>query len=74
MVDFFTNLFQFALLAKIFLLVVILFFLVFTLVVYRQITLMTQTLNSSVSPVIKTIAVVQIFVVAGLFLVALFLL
>lgn len=74
MVEFLTSLFQFSLLAKIFLLVVILFYLIFTVVVYRQISLMTQTFNSAASAAIRSLAIGQILVIAGLFLLGLFIL
>lgn len=60
--------FQIGLLVKLFFLVLGLFYFVFVAIIYRQISLMTQVLDSKVSPVIKTIALVQIFSAAFLFL------
>lgn len=60
--------FQIGLLVKLFFLVLGFFYFVFTAVVYRQIDLMTQVLDSKVSPVIKMFALVQIFSAALLFL------
>lgn len=74
MLEILTGFFQFKLLAKLFILVVILFYFVFTAVVYRQITLMTQTLDSSISPKIRLVAVSQIIAVAVLFFLAVILL
>lgn len=67
------NLLQFGLIIKLFFSVLILFYFVFAAVIYRQITLMTQILNSGVAPLIKTVALAQIFAVAGLFFLALIL-
>ena len=64
------NIFQFHLLFKLVLLVVILFYFVLTAVIYRQVTSLTQTLDSTISPLIRKVAVIQIIVVAGLFLLA----
>lgn len=67
------NFFQFGLLIKLFFLVLTFFYFVFSVVVWRQIVLMTQVLDSKISPLVKTIAVVQIFAVAFLFFLSLFL-
>lgn len=67
------NFFQFGLLIKLFFLVLTFFYFVFAVVVWRQIVLMTQVLDSKISPLVKTIAVVQIFAVAFLFFLSLFL-
>ena len=64
----FLNLFQLSLLVKLFLLVLAFFYLVFSLVVYRQISLMTQVLDSRISPVVRLTALLQIIAVAVLFL------
>ncbi|MBI4099377.1 hypothetical protein HY440_00040 [Candidatus Microgenomates bacterium] len=61
------NIFQFHLLFKLFFLVVVLFYFVLTVVIYRQVTLLSQTLNSSISPLIRQIAFVQIVVVGVFF-------
>ncbi|KKU90502.1 MAG: hypothetical protein UY21_C0022G0003 [Microgenomates group bacterium GW2011_GWA1_48_10] len=58
--------FQAQLLIKLFLIVLAIFYFIFTLVVYRQVSLLTQTLNSSISPLIRTAALLQILAVAGL--------
>ncbi len=47
-----------------------LFYVIFALVIYRQITLMTQVLDSKISPKVKTLAVVQIGMAGILFLLA----
>lgn len=67
------NFFQFGLLIKLFFLVLTFFYFVFAVVVWRQIVLMTQVLDSKISPLVKTIAVIQIFAVAFLFFLSLFL-
>lgn len=61
------NLLQPTLLVKLFLLVLAFFYFIFTLVVSRQITLMTQILNSSLAPVVKIVALLQILAAAILF-------
>lgn len=55
-----SNFFQLTFLAKIIIVVLALFYVVFTAVVYRQISLMTQVLDSKIAPIIKTIALLQI--------------
>lgn len=60
--------FQIGLLVKLFFLVLGFFYFVFTAVIYRQIDLMTQVLDSKISPVIKSVALIQIFSAAFLFL------
>ena len=62
------NFFQLHLIVKIFLIVLAVFYLVFTVVVHRQISLMTQVLDSRISPSVKSIAVVQIGVAAVILL------
>ncbi len=59
--------FQFKTLFKLFILVVSFFYFVLTLVIYRQMSLMTQILESKISPLLKTIAVFQIIGVGILF-------
>lgn len=54
-------------LGKLFLLVFAAFYFIFSIVVYRQISLMTQTLHSNVDPIVKVLAIMQIFAVVGLF-------
>lgn len=56
----FSSFLQLGFLAKIIIMVLALFYVVFTAVVYRQIDLMTQVLDSKISPVVKTIALIQI--------------
>ncbi len=65
------TLFQVAVLFKIFILVLVFFYFIFALVVYRESSLMSQTLNSSVSPFIRLIAILHILVVVFLFFLAL---
>jgi hypothetical protein len=61
---------QFGLLIKLFFLVLCFFYFVFAVVVYRQVSLMTQTLDSQISPLIKLVAVGQIAGTAMLFFLA----
>lgn len=61
------TLFDLRTLGKLFLMVLVLFYFIFSIVVYRQITLMTQTLNSNIAPIVKVLALLQILAVAGLF-------
>lgn len=61
------NLLQVSAIVKLFMLVLGLFYFVFNVVVYRQITLMTQVLDSKISPIVKIIALAQIVVAAILF-------
>ncbi len=63
------NFLQFGLITKLFFSVLLLFYFVFVAVVYRQISLMTQILDSKISPLVKTIAAIQIIAVGILFLV-----
>lgn len=63
----FAALFNLGLLAKLFLMVLAVLYFVFAIVVSRQITLMTQTLNSNIAPFVKFLAIAQIAAVAGLF-------
>ncbi len=65
--------FQISVLAKLIILVGGMFFFVLGVIIYRQIILMTQSLDSSISPEIKGVALVQIFVLAFLFFLAVFL-
>lgn len=58
---------QIGAIAKLFLLVLGVFYFIFTVVVYRQISLMVQVLDSKISPLVKTIALLQIIVAATLF-------
>ena len=60
-------LFQISLLFKLFLLVLAFFYFIFAIVIYRQISLMTQVLNSRVAPVVKSIALLHIVAVGVLF-------
>jgi len=57
--------FQFGILVKLFMSVLGLFYFVFALVVYRQISLMTQILDSKISPLVKTVALGQIIASGG---------
>lgn len=67
------NLLQFGLIIKIFFSVLVLFYFVFVAIVYRQIVLMTQVLDSRLSPLVKTVALGQIIAVAVLFFLGLIL-
>lgn len=67
--DFF-SLFQFGILVKLLFTVLGIFYVIFSLVVYRQITLMTQVLDSKISPLVITLAMVQIGMAGVLFLLA----
>lgn len=62
------SLFKISFLVKLFLLVLGFFYFIFTIVVYRQISLMSQTVQTSVSGVVKLIALIQILLVLGLLL------
>lgn len=64
------SIFQFGFLVKMLFSVMGLFYVIFALVIYRQITLMTQVLDSKISPKVKTLAVVQIGMAGILFLLA----
>lgn len=57
------NLFQFVLLIKFFVAVLVIFYFVFAVVIYKQILLMTQILNSRISPIVRVVAVGQILAV-----------
>ncbi len=61
------SLLQIGLFVKLFFSVLTLFYFVFVAVIYRQIVLMTQILDSKISPVVKTLALGQILAVAILF-------
>lgn len=63
--------FQIKILAKLLILVIGFFLIVFTIIVYRKISLMSQTLDSSVSPKIRKFALAQIIVLTVLFFLAL---
>lgn len=65
------NIFQFGLLVKLFLSTLVLFYLVLTVVIYRQIVLMTQILDSRISPTVKAVALGQIISAGILFFLAL---
>lgn len=64
------NIFQIGLLIKLFIAVAAIFYLALTVIIYRQIVLMTQILNTEISPLVKTIAMVQIVVAGVLVLLA----
>ena len=64
------SIFQFGFLVKMLFSVMGLFYVIFALVIYRQITLMTQVLDSKISPKVKTLAIVQIGMAGVLFLLA----
>ncbi len=66
--DLLPGIFQFHLIVKAFLLALALFYIILTIVIYRQISLMTQTLNSSISPVIRSVALGQVIAVGVFFL------
>lgn len=61
------TLFDLRVLGKLFLMVLAVLYFIFAVVVYRQITLMTQTLNSNIAPIVKVLALLQIAAVAVLF-------
>ena len=61
------NFFQLGMFVKLFVLILGLFYFVFTAVVYGQIDLMNQILKSQIAPLVKTIALVQIFLAGVLF-------
>jgi hypothetical protein len=65
MIDVF-SLLQLGLVVKLFFSVLVLFYLVFVIIIYRQISLMTQVLDSHLSSLIKMIAMTQVIVVAVL--------
>lgn len=60
-----------ALIIKLFLLVLSAFYFVFTIVIYRQIGLMSQTVKTTLSALLKLVAILQIMVVGGLFVLVL---
>lgn len=62
--------FQMGLLIKLFFIVLTLFYFVFSVIVYRQIVLMTQVLDSKISPLVKVVALIQIVVAGVLFFLA----
>lgn len=64
---------QLGMFIKLFFLVLILFYFIFSAVVFRQISLMSKVLESSMSPLIQLVAVIQIFVAGILFFLALIL-
>lgn len=64
------NIFQIGLLIKLFIAVAAIFYLALTVIIYRQIVLMTQILNTEISPLVKTIAMVQIVAAGVLVLLA----
>ena len=64
------SIFQFGFLVKMLFSVMGFFYVIFALVIYRQITLMTQVLDSKISPKVKTLAIVQIGMAGVLFLLA----
>jgi len=63
--DLFFNILQVGLLIKLFFVALAALYLIFSAVVYRQITLMTEVLESKISPTIGLIALGQV-VAAGL--------
>ncbi len=65
------TIFQPGILTKLFFTVLGLFYFVLALVIYRQISLMTQVLDSKISPVVKTAALAQIAATGVLFFLAL---
>lgn len=67
------NFLQFGLFVKLFALVLVFFYFVFAAIVYRQIVLMTQILDSKISPMIRAFAVAHVVAVGILFFVGLFL-
>jgi hypothetical protein len=61
------NNFQIAYLAKLLLLVVGLFYFVFSLVIYRQVSLMSQVLNTSATWFLKMLIVIQMAIATAIF-------
>lgn len=51
---------QLGLFVKLFFIVLTLFYVIFCLVIYRQIYLMTKVLDSKISPLVQMIALIQI--------------
>ncbi len=62
---------QLGLFVKLFFIVLTLFYVVFCLVIYRQIYLMTKILDSKISPLVQMIALIQIVGAVLIFLLGL---
>jgi len=58
---------QLGLFIKLFFMVLVFFYFVFCIVVYRQIHLMTKVLESKISPLVQAIAIAQIIIAATIF-------
>jgi|GEM_PF-2915054 len=63
-----SNFFQMSFIIKLFLLVLSLFYFIFSIVVYRQVSLMSQTVNTPLTSTTRLLAIIQIFAVLGLLL------
>lgn len=64
------NIFQLGLLVKLFLSVLAIFYGVFLVVVYRQVVLMTQVLDTRISPLVRAVAMGQVVTAGVLVLLA----
>ena len=62
---------QLGLFVKLFFIVLTLFYVIFCLVIYRQIYLMTKVLDSKISPLVQMIALIQIVGAVLIFLLGL---
>ena len=67
------NILQLGLFTKLFFSVAAIFYTVFAAVIYRQVSLMTQVLETKISPTVKMIALAQIAAAGVLVLLAIFL-
>ncbi len=68
------NTFQPSVFIKLFALILFFFYFVFSAVVFQKINVMTQVLDTNISPIIKILALIQIFATIGLFFLAVMLL
>lgn len=59
--------FQIIYLVKLFLFVLALFYFVYGLVVYRQVSLMSSVIETSMTPLAKFLTVIQILLATGIF-------
>lgn len=67
------GIFQLGLLAKLFIATLAVFYVIFAAVIYRQVTLMTQVLDTRISPIVKMVAVIQVIAAGVLVILALIL-
>ena len=68
-----SNFFQLSSIIRLFLIVLSFFYLIFSVVVYRQVSLMSQTVNTPLTSITRLLAVIQIIAVLGLLLLTLLL-